>query len=142
MNFMKFYSIISKMNKFIILITILLITNVFGLYSGDATFYGDGGAGAQGACMLPVNFNNIQNTVAINPYQYENGQACGKCVIIYPSSNGIGMTPIASPIFATIDNLCPECKNGDIDIGLGGDGRWIVNWEFTPCQRNLRGSAK
>ena len=108
-------------------------------YNGDGTFYGAGGAGEQGACMLPRYFNNIENTVAINPYQYASGSACGKCVIIYPSEDGIGMTPIKKTIFATIDNLCPECKDGDVDIGLGGDGRWKINWEFVPCTRRLRG---
>jgi hypothetical protein len=101
--------------------------------------------------MLEVGFNGIENTVAMNPFQYENGGACGKCIVIYPSTSGIGMTPIDNQIFATIDNLCPECKDGDVDIGLSGDGRWQSTWEFVSCaharkhakkhtrKRNLRG---
>jgi len=116
-----------------------LLTFVLALFQGDLTFYGPGGAGANGACMLEVGFNGVGNTVAMNPFQYENGAACGKCVLIYPSTSGIGMTPVSEPIFATIDNLCPECKNGDVDIGLSGDGRWQSTWEFVDCQKHLRG---
>ena len=106
-------------------------------YNGDLTFYGAGGNGVNGACQIHVS----GNTVAINPYQYENGAACGKCILVQPSSTGLGMTPILEPIFATIDNLCPECKHGDVDLGLGGDGRWQSSWEFVNCQpnRHLRG---
>jgi hypothetical protein len=57
------------------------------------------------------------------------------------------MTPVIGPLYATIDNLCPECKSGDIDLGLQGDGRFLVNWEFVDCAqvpkvrtRSLRGS--
>lgn len=37
------------------------------------------------------------------------------------------------PIYATVDNLCPECAFGDIDLGLGGDGRWEMQWDFIDC---------
>jgi hypothetical protein len=43
------------------------------------------------------------------------------------------MTPIVGPIFATVDNECPECKYGDVDFGLGGDGRWRIQWDFVDC---------
>ena len=108
------------------------------LYAGDLTFYGPGGAGANGACMIHV----AGNTVAMNPFQYGDGAACGKCVVIYPSTSGSGMTPVREIIFATVDNLCPECKYGDVDLGLGGDGRWQSTWEFVDCRRSLRGRSK
>ena len=126
---------------------LMTITMAYG-YDGDATFYGAGGAGEQGACMLPRNFNGVQNTAALNPYQFENGQACGKCVLVHGDGRGSGMTPVIGPIYATIDNLCPECKSGDIDLGLQGDGRFLVNWEFVDCAqvpkirtRSLRGTV-
>lgn len=102
-------------------------------YSGDGTFYGEGGAGERGACMLPRYFNGIENTVAMNPFQFEAGGACGKCVVVHGEGKGLGMTPIMGPIYATIDNLCPECKDGDVDMGLAGDGRFNVQWEFIEC---------
>ena len=102
-------------------------------FDGDGTFYGDGGHGAEGACMLERGFNGIPMTVAINREQWMGGAVCGRCVLIQPSSKGLGMTPIVEPIKATIDNLCPECNHGDIDIGLNGDGRWKISWEFVDC---------
>jgi len=118
----------------------LLVRSVVA-FDGDMTFYGSGGAGVGGACQM-----NVQGTttVAINPYQYEGGGACGRCILINPSTAGSGGTPITESIFATIDNLCPECKSGDVDLGLGGDGRWQSSWEFVSCgrrRRRLRGSG-
>ena len=37
------------------------------------------------------------------------------------------------PLYATIDNVCPECKYGDIDLGLDGDGIWKMSWDFIDC---------
>ena len=34
---------------------------------------------------------------------------------------------------AIIDNKCPECAFGDLDLGEGGDGRWEVQWNKIPC---------
>lgn len=116
--------------------TIMMMTAIAGIvgaFHGDGTFYGEGGHGAQGACMLSKEFNGVKKTVAINAAQWEDGKACGKCVLIQPTNRGIGTTPILAPIFATIDNLCPECQHGDIDLGLNGDGRWHIEWEFVPC---------
>jgi hypothetical protein len=105
----------------------------FAEYRGEGTFYGEGGAGETGSCMLNRNFNGIPITVAINNDQYEGGKSCGKCVVVRGQGIGSGMTPIIGPIYATIDNVCPECKFGDIDLGLDGDGRFQIIWEFIPC---------
>ena len=116
-------------------------------YEGDGTFYGAGGNGAAGACMLSPGFNGVSTTVAMNHQQFENGNACGRCVKVTGTGAGSGMTPIIGPIYATVDNECPECKPGDVDMGLGGDGRWLIHWDFVDCQearggfRNLRGEA-
>lgn len=103
------------------------------LFRGDGTFYGEGGHGAEGACMLPRGFNGVATTVAINSEQWENAGACGKCVLIEPSQDGLGMTPIKESIKATIDNVCPECHHGDLDLGMSGDGRWKIQWSFVSC---------
>ena len=115
-------------------------------FEGDGTYYGQGGAGQAGSCMLPRSFNGILNTVAINAEQYDNGAMCGKCVVVRGEGIGLGTKPIIGPIYATIDNLCPECKYGDIDLGLEGDGRFRINWDFISCndipyhaRRQLRG---
>jgi len=28
-----------------------------------------------------------------------------------------------------VNNLCPECKKGDLDFALDGDGRWEIEWK-------------
>jgi len=117
-------------------------------YRGDGTFYGEGGNGANGACMLPPGTNGVHTTVAMNQAQFDGGSVCGKCVLLRGWGEGSGMTPIIGPYCAIIDNLCPECKHGDIDMGLGGDGRWTIEWDFVSCwdcpenrnyKKNLRG---
>jgi hypothetical protein len=102
--------------------------------NGDGTFYGQGGAGKQGSCLLDRGFNGVSITCAMNPHDYGDGSSCGRCVRIIGEGNGVGMTPIIGPLYATIDNLCPECKDGDVDLGLGGDGRWRIQWNFVSCQ--------
>jgi hypothetical protein len=32
-----------------------------------------------------------------------------------------------------VDNKCPECKNGDLDMGENGDGRWPLKWKTVKC---------
>ncbi|EKU21787.1 hypothetical protein NGA_0225800 [Nannochloropsis gaditana CCMP526] len=125
-------------------------------YDGDATFYGQGGAGQGGACMLERGFNGVGITVAINQAQWDGAGSCGKCIKLTGNGDGSGMTPVVGPIYATVDNLCPECSFGDIDLGLGGDGRWQAHWDFVDCGearsgwssvpgqrlRNLRGGVE
>jgi hypothetical protein len=103
-------------------------------YTGDGTYYGAGGAGEKGSCMLPRYFNGVTMTVAMNKEQYDNGMACGKCVVIRGEGIGLGTKPIIGPIYATIDNECPECKFGDVDLGMDGDGRFLIEWDFIPCE--------
>ena len=123
-----------------LLIILTLLTRSVTSFDGSGTFYGDGGAGEKGACMLKRGFNGVATTVALNREQFEGGAHCGKCVEITGRGEGSGATPIIGPILATIDNECPECSFGDVDIGLGGDGRWKINWNFVDCHpRHLRG---
>jgi len=128
----------------IMMVIIMTTTRGARAYEGDGTFYGAGGNGIHGACMLQPGFNGIDTTVAINHEQFEGGAACGRCLRVTGSGTGAGMTPILGPIYATIDNECPECKHGDIDFGLSGDGRWNIQWDFISCNevphRSLRGS--
>ena len=108
---------------------------------GEGTFYGHGGAGKNGACMLNTGFNGVSTTVALNPVHYAGGQACGKCIKAWGSGEGSGMTPLKGPIYATVDNVCPECKSGDVDFGMGGDGRWKIQWQFVGCEEARFGGS-
>lgn len=122
-----------KMNAYLLY---FMIGTFVKAYEGDGTFYGAGGHGAEGACMLQPGFNNVAITAAMNREQYAGGASCGKCVLITGKGEGSGMTPIIGPILATIDNECPECKFGDVDLGLSGDGRWRITWDFVECPHN------
>ena len=72
-------------------------------------------------------------TVALNSPQYGDGKsACGRCIEGSGTGVGAGGTPVGR-FFAAVNNLCPECKTGDIDFALNGDGRWKVNWKVVDC---------
>jgi hypothetical protein len=83
--------------------------------------------------MMQPGQNGIGVTVAMNHQQYENGGACGRCVKVTGRGEGGGATPIIGPIYASVDNECPECAFGDVDFGLGGDGRWRIQWDYVDC---------
>lgn len=49
-----------------------------------------------------------------------------------------GTTPVAAlndgqPFIALVDDKCPGCANGDLDLALDGDGRWDISWKAVPC---------
>jgi hypothetical protein len=98
-------------------------------------------AGWQEGPLRP-GFNGVGTSVATNQAQWDGGLTCGKCVRTTGTDAGLGVTPTKGPTFATTDNLCPECKCGDTDLGLGGDGRWQVNWDFVPCGRRQSSSLR
>ena len=57
---------------------------------------------------------------------------------LFPNSgtgSGIGTTPLATDRWyrGFVNNRCPECANGDIDLNIAGDGRWKAEWYAVPC---------
>jgi hypothetical protein len=103
-------------------------------YVGEATYYGAGndGRGACGGNGFSTGPGGLM-TVALNAPQYGNGENCGKCIEGTASGEGAGGNPIPSRFYAAINNLCPECRHGDIDFAVNGDGRWKVEWQVVPC---------
>jgi expansin len=78
-------------------------------FNGDATYYS--GAGKGGACTsdyVPAGFK----TVALNAPQYANGAMCGACISLSFNDPAVGKVSVN----AIVDNLCPECKHGDLDM--------------------------
>jgi hypothetical protein len=71
----------------------------------QATFYGAGGSGDKGACMHSPGFNGVGITVAMNVEQYEEGSACGKCIVARGTGSGAGVTPVLGPVYATVCNI-------------------------------------
>lgn len=121
------------------------VTNKGSMQTGEATFYGhEEGQDAQGACSFSENFANtnnlpwtkgISNTIALNDAQFANGAACGMCVMYQGTGEGIGTTPLATDKWyrGFVNNRCPECAHGDIDLNIAGDGRWKARWHAVPC---------
>lgn len=102
-------------------------------YSGDGTYYGQTSGGN---CVLrnpvPAMYAGMV-PVAMNGPQYENSDLCGACLRVTGTGAGSGANPITGTFYAYVDDKCPECKWGDIDLGKSGDGRWSVSWELVPC---------
>lgn len=106
-------------------------------FSGDITAYGASYEG--GFCGFNSkswNYNGLLTT-AINQPQVDNSLACGLCAIVsYNHKSTIVL----------IDNVCPECKHGDLDLSqqswqtiVGGTnyGREKASWEFVDCDQFL-----
>lgn len=43
---------------------------------------------------------------------------------------GIGVTPVSTTnwFMGIVNNICPECRSGDLDQDIDGDGRWKIEW--------------
>jgi len=103
-------------------------------FGGEMTYYGAGqdSRGACGGNGFPTGPGGIA-TVAINSPQWDGGALCGRCIRVTSKGTGAGANPPPTTFVAAINNLCPECKHGDIDLAWNGDGRWDVEWEFIDC---------
>jgi expansin (peptidoglycan-binding protein) len=97
------------------------------VHQGEATFYGEG---ALGHCGFPVE-TQPQFHGAMNHTDYDTAAACGAWVHIWGPKG---------EVTAFIDDECPECKPGDIDLGPNtftkiGDpaaGRIPIKWCYVP----------
>ena len=65
-------------------------------------------------------------------HHQEGGNNCGICIEGRGTGVGAGGNPVGT-FFAAVNNLCPECKYGDIDFAMNGDGRWKVEWKRVDC---------
>jgi expansin (peptidoglycan-binding protein) len=104
--------------------------------TGQGTYYGNGDqGGACGLWPLPA-FATSLTRVALNSPQYQSGntsQGCGMCFTLYGTGVGSGANPIKGPIYGFVNNLCPECATGSVDLGVTGDGRWNIYWTANDC---------
>jgi expansin len=100
---------------------------------GRATYYGKSSGGN---CVLrnpvPAMYAGMV-PIAINQAQYENSALCGACLRVSGSGQGSGATPVTGSFMAYVDDLCPECPYGAIDLGMSGDGIWSVSWKLVEC---------
>lgn len=113
-----------------------------GKFSGDATYYGDNGwagscmgnirwaSGRYNAAAWPPAGGQFGTRVALNSRQYSDNM-CGKKIMFRGTGQGLGHSPVSTSWQrGMITNLCPECQYGDLDMGIGGDGRWNIEWFF------------
>lgn len=95
------------------------------IHNGEATYYSDG---AFGHCGFPVERQPLYHG-AMNHTDYDTAASCGTWVHI---------TGPKGEVTAYIDDECPECKEGDIDLGPGtfdmiADrvlGRVPIQWHY------------
>jgi len=125
---------------FILLFPCLITTSsldyFFTQQTGEGTYYGGGDSTAAcGLYPLPA-FASSLTRVALNTDQFQSGdlsQGCGMCVTLHGTGSGNGADPIIGPIYAYVNDLCPGCSNGDLDLGINGDGRWQIEWKANDC---------
>lgn len=136
-------------NKYLYLIFSLLniatcniIPSLTYLYNnwqtGDGTYYGYHSQG--GACGLDpilLTENNTFASVAMNAPTYYGSLVCGMCLEVIADGKGSGKTPFSKKSMKVIvKDLCPECKKGDLDFAINGDGRWNIKWKAIKCSVN------
>mmetsp|Transcript_7342 Transcript_7342/g.21689 ORF Transcript_7342/g.21689 Transcript_7342/m.21689 type:complete len:230 (-) Transcript_7342:177-866(-) len=108
-------------------------------FQGEGTYYGDNGWAGWCAGNLPNEgrawppYGGQQGMrVALNNPQFNNGANCGRTLMFRGTTTGCttcGMNPISTAWQkGQVTNLCPECKYGDLDMGIAGDGRWKIEW--------------
>jgi expansin len=117
---------------FMVMVTLIAAAGIHGavddgsvLHNGEATFYGDGGGGN---CGFPGE-EQPQFHGAMNQIDYDSAAVCGAWVHI---------TGPKGEVTAFIDDRCPECKEGDIDLGPGtfeaiadrALGRVPIQWRY------------
>ncbi len=98
-------------------------------YRGEGTFYGYGGGGN---CSFP---KPGFLTAALNKSQYDASGACGACLEVTNPNNG-------KSVLVRIDDQCPECKPGDVDLEEAAfeqianktEGRIAITWNYVPCR--------
>lgn len=70
-------------------------------------------------------------TVALNAPQYAQGRGCHMC--LHACFDNLELGQGERCFDAIVDNECPECHEGDLDLGESGSGRWPVEWDIIPC---------
>lgn len=107
------------------------ILNCKEIFKGEGTYYGYTGGGN---CSYP-NPNNPIYTGAMNENQYNGSVICGACIEV---------TGERDSLIITIEDRCPECKYGDVDLSKEAfpkiadpvKGRVPISWKIVDCPYN------
>ncbi|KAK7093758.1 hypothetical protein V1264_007452 [Littorina saxatilis] len=104
---------------------------------GDGTYFDSKG---EGSCQisttdpLPPAAQNADFLAALNVEQYLSSAACGMCFRVQGDGKGRGLTPINGDYIVYVQDLCPSCKAGDMDLmAVNGDGRWDIRIKAVQC---------
>lgn len=76
-----------------------------------------------GKCSFSENYANtnhmpwtrgIAGTIALNKADFDDGKACGMCIMFRGTGGGTGTTPLSTQYWAMgfVNNECPECHKG------------------------------
>ena len=119
----------------------IVIQSLKGQFQGDGTAsYEEVEDGSNFACSYRALPDKAKtNFVAINLPQWDEGRACGKCVNVWCTDPFC--TTQFEPVKLMVVDLCPECKEGDLDLSIPAyeevTGRWPhrlrVEWDWTDC---------
>ncbi|XP_064609550.1 uncharacterized protein LOC135473619 [Liolophura sinensis] len=109
-----------------------------GNFNGDATYYGEG-SNRGGLCQYfppglpPAGRAPGMRSAALNSRQIYNSMGCGMCFKVHGTGDGLGQTPVVGDSYAFVDDVCPECHEGDLDFSEDGDGRWDIGIQAVQC---------
>lgn len=59
----------------------------------------------------------------MNYPQYFGSEVCGMCAMVNGTGQGAGANPIVGYFKVFVNDLCPECLTGALDLSGGLDGR-------------------
>ncbi|PSC67798.1 Expansin 1 [Micractinium conductrix] len=119
-----------------------------GTFSGEGTAFSEAvpGTGAGFACSFRyLNPFFSTNFAAINRPMWDEGHACGKCVTAWCVDD---LCPVKGKrVQVQITDLCPECKEGDVDFSIPVyreiTGMWphrlAIQWEWSDCSPQIEG---
>ncbi len=102
------------------------------VHEGEATFYEDG---RLGNCSFPPE-TRPRFHAAMNRFDYAGSRACGTYIHVRRKND-----PRARDVTVLIDNQCPECPRGNIDLSPAAfdrvaertEGRVAVEWNYVPA---------
>jgi expansin (peptidoglycan-binding protein) len=120
-------------------------------HTGDGTAFSDAvnNTGSGFACSFRyLNDRFSRYFAAINSEQWEDGAACGRCVVARC------VDPLCEvqneDVLVQIVDLCPECKKGDVDFSFPAyravTGLWPhrlqIKWEWASCAPEIDGTIQ
>lgn len=105
------------------------------VYNGEGTYYGDnqGGSCTLNTPHLPPVASRVNRLVALNGPQMFGSSACGMCLKVTGNGQGSGHSPITGSFIVYVKDICHECKQGDVDFAVNGDGRWKISMQAVQC---------